>query len=132
MRDDITTEFSFILKPSKRGIGVFVTHNIKKGIFLRLFTDEGVRGDVIRKKSAIPKIFWGHCVDRGNGLTITPKDFSAMPVGCYINHSKNSNAVWKNDNAYYAIRDISEGEEILTDYNFLGEPEEEKENYYKN
>ena len=35
-----TTEFSFILKPAKHGIGVFATHNIKIKTFLRLFGDK--------------------------------------------------------------------------------------------
>lgn len=37
---DKTDEFSFILKPSEYGIGVFATHNIKKDTYLRLFGKE--------------------------------------------------------------------------------------------
>ena len=35
-----TSEFSFILKPSKYGVGVFAAHDIKKGTFLRLFGND--------------------------------------------------------------------------------------------
>ena len=37
---DTTNEFSFVLKPSEHGIGVFAAHGIKAGTFLRLFGDD--------------------------------------------------------------------------------------------
>lgn len=47
-----TTEFSFILKPTKHGIGVFATHDIKAETYLRLFGSEDATTDVsvVRKK----------------------------------------------------------------------------------
>lgn len=70
-------------------------------------------------------------MDRGNKL-ICPEDFGSMPVGWYINHSKNNfNAIHKNFN-WFAFKDINKDEEILVDYNELNEPEESKEDYYKN
>ena len=37
---DKTDEFSFVLKSSEHGIGVFTVHDIKKGTHLRLFGDD--------------------------------------------------------------------------------------------
>ncbi len=127
-----TTEFSFILKTTEHGIGVFAVHDIKAETYLRLFGDEkNEKNDVsvIRKKEGVPKFFQQFCVSRGDTLRC-PKDFGCMEVGWYLNHSKTPNAYHKNYE-YYAIRDIKAGEEITIDYNILEEPKEAKENYYK-
>lgn len=54
-----TTEFSFVLKKSKHGVGVFAMHDIAKETFLRLFGDENNPNDVsvIRKKKDVPEFF---------------------------------------------------------------------------
>ncbi len=127
---DTTSEFSFILKPSQRGIGVFATHDIKKGTLLRLFSEAKSR---LLPKGEVPVPFRDYPVDRGDQWKCPP-DFGAMAVGWYLNHSKNCNAapgpIVDDDWEYYATRDIAAGEEILIDYNALGEPEDAKEDYY--
>ncbi len=131
MSETKTTEFSFILKPAEHGIGVFAAHDIKVGTYLRFFGDETIATDVsvIRDKKDVPEFFRQYCVDRGEKLQC-PKDFGAMEVGWYLNHSKTPNAYHGNYD-YYALRDIKEGEEITIDYNSLEEPEESKESYYR-
>ncbi|MFA5355122.1 MAG: SET domain-containing protein [Candidatus Paceibacterota bacterium] len=123
-----TTEFSFILKPAKYGVGVFAVHDIKKDTYLRLFNEENVEVSISRERKDIPELFQEYCVDRGDML-LCPKDFGHMEVGWYINHSKDPNAYHKDYN-YYALRDIKAGEEIIIDYNTLEEPEESKKEYY--
>jgi uncharacterized protein len=126
-----TTEFSFILKPTEHGVGVFAVHDIKAGIYLRLFgneADEGVDVSIIRKKETVPEIFRQFCVDRNNELR-SPKDFGCMEIGWHLNHSKLPNAHHE-DYQYFASRDILAGEEITIDYNSLEEPAENKEKYY--
>ena len=127
-----TTEFSFILKSTKHGIGVFAAHDIKKDIYLRLFGNELLSGDVpaLRKKEDVPEIFRQYCIDRPKGI-ICPGDFGRMEIGWYLNHSKTPNAYHRNYK-YYSLRHIKAGEEITIDYNTLKEPEENKEDYYKN
>ncbi|MBU1179877.1 SET domain-containing protein [Patescibacteria group bacterium] len=126
-----TTEFSFVLKKSKYGVGVFAVHGIKAKTFLKLFGDQvpGKKVAKKRKKEDLPKIFQEYCIDRGD-IMLCPKDFGRMEVGWHLNHSKKPNAAHKNYK-YYALRDIKEGEEITIDYNSLEEPEENKETYYK-
>ena len=129
---DTTNEFSFILKPSEHGIGVFAVHDIKKGTYLKLFGNQGLmKMSRVMKKVDIPEIFRQYCANRENGLVEGPLDFGAMQVGWYLNHSKNCNSS-HNDYKFYANQDILAGEEILIDYNTLEEPEEEKDAYYKN
>ena len=125
-----TNEFSFILKPSKHGIGVFATHNIVKGTYLRLFGCEKENEHKIRmlKSNEVQKDFQGYCLSRGKKL-ICPDDFGKMAVGWYLNHSKKFNAEHK-DFHWYAAKDIKSGEEILIDYNTLKESEDGKEKYY--
>lgn len=126
---EITNEFSFILKPAQYGVGVFATHDIKKGTHLRLFVDEKTNEHEARvmQKTDVPEMFYGHCLDRGDTM-ICPPDFGAMPIGWYVNHFQTPNArPGSNPNKHrryrwYAIQDIKEGEEILFDYNNLEEP----------
>jgi SET domain-containing protein len=127
-----TDEFSFLLKPSEHGIGVFAAHDIKKGTYLRFFGGETEETDVsvVRKKEDVPEPFRQYCMDRGDTLRC-PKDFGRMEVGWHLNHSKTPNAYHRNYD-YYALRDILTGEEITIDYNSLEEPEEAKEDYYRN
>lgn len=125
--EDKTNEFSFTLKPSDYGVGVFATHDIKEGTYLRLFGDSS--SYIMRKKEDVPEYWSNYCVSRGEEL-VCPRDFGAMQVGWYLNHSKNPNAIHKNYE-YYALRAIKAGEEILIDYNTLEEPEGSKEDYYK-
>lgn len=124
-----TTEFSFILKPSEHGVGVFAAHNIEKDTYLRLFNEERVEVSILRRKEDVPETFKDYCVDKGD-MMLCPKDFGCMEVGWYINHSKAPNA-YHDNYSYYALRDIKEGEEITIDYNTLGEPEGSKAEYYK-
>ena len=135
---DSTSEFSFILKPSEHGIGVFAAHDITKGVHLRLFGDEKNQliqfRDRLLFKREIPELFREYCIDRGESMKCPP-DFGCIPIGWYLNHSKELNASRGekvNDNwEFYATRDILAGEEILIDYNSLDESEEAKESYYR-
>ena len=128
---DSTNEFSFILKPAKHGVGVFAVHDIKEGMYLRLFRDEGLPYNIAidRNIKDVPKLFHSHCVSRGEVLKC-PSDFGRMEIGWYLNHSETPNA-YHIDYIYRAKRDIKSGEEITIDYNSLEEPEEVKEDYYK-
>lgn len=127
-----TTEFSFILKPSEHGVGVFANEDIKKNTHLRLFGDKEAIDlrSLIRKKKDVPSVFRGYCMDRGDDL-VCPADFGHMQIGWYLNHSTSPNTYPDNDYKWYASRDIKTGEEITIDYNSLNEPNESKEDYYK-
>jgi SET domain-containing protein len=128
---DATNEFSFRLKPSEHGIGVFAMHDISKGTHLRLFGDGEHLEDRSRalQKKSVPEEFQDFCMYKESNL-VCPGDFGVMPIGWYLNHSFSNNAYHK-DYQWYASRDIKAGEEILIDYNSLGEPEEQKDEYYK-
>jgi hypothetical protein len=124
-------EYSFYLKPSEHGVGVFAACYISKGAYLRLFGDgEHVenRSRFLRKID-VPKIFQEYCMDRGSKL-VCPGDFGVMPIGWYLNHSLSPNA-HHIDYKWYASCDIEAGEEVLIDYNTLEEPEDSRNAYYK-
>jgi len=132
MKEKTTNEFSFVLKSTKHGVGVFAAHNIAKGTFLRLFAKEtptSKRHSRALPKKDIPKLFQEYCVDRGETM-MCPEDFGAMPVGWYLNHSRTPNATHQNYN-YYSAKDIVVGEEITIDYNILEEPKESRSPYYR-
>lgn len=127
---DVTTEFSFYLKPAKYGVGVFIIHGIKEDTYLRLYgkETEETEATVKRDKTEVPEFFRGYCLDRGDAL-ICPADFGHMELGWYMNHSKEPNAYHKDLN-FYAKRDIEKGEEITIDYNALGESSDARDGYY--
>jgi len=62
-----TDEFSFVIKPSKHGVGVFAAHGIRSGTYLRLFHEENEESvGVERKKKYVPEYFRQYCLDRGD------------------------------------------------------------------
>lgn len=125
-----TNHESFILKPSTvegGGIGVFAVHGIEKGTRLELFTDNFE--EELRDKREVPEALQGYCLDHESGKLQCPKYFNQMDIGNYINHSREANTRW-DSNAYYATKDIQEDEEIFSNYNELGEPEDAKDSYY--
>lgn len=127
---ETTNEFSFILKPSKFGVGVFAAHEIKSDTKLAI-NKEGGETRVLDVKD-IPRVFKDFTIALEDGKRIAPKEFNHMWLVWYLNHSKNPNAELNvKENNYYSIKDIREGEEILINYNSLDEPESEKEEYYK-
>src|SRR3989344_5915922 len=129
MEENKTTEFSFVLKPSGTGVGVFAAHAISAGTYLRLFgTDDG-NEEMLRDKKDVPVAFQGYVLDRPEEKVLAPRDFGQMHIGWYLNHSVSPNAEHK-DLRWYSARDITEGEEILIDYNTLGEPDAAREAYY--
>lgn len=137
MRHD-TDEFSFRLQPATipgAGVGVFCTHDIAKGTFLRLFGRDELSDDEelttvasIRPKDAVPDMFIPYTIHTAEFL-ICPKDFGHMFVASYLNHSATPNTFFRKYN-WYALRDLQAGEELLIDYNTLGEPQDAKEDYY--
>lgn len=127
-----TDEFSFILKPTEHGVGVFATHAIKRGTHLRLFGDKerNLAEDTrLLGRQEVPEVFRGYCLDRQDGKVICPPDFGAMSIGWYLNHSADPNATHR-DFRWYASRDIQAEEEIMVDYNTLEEPIGARDTYY--
>ena len=123
-----TNEFSFVLRPSEHGVGVFAAHDIEEGTHLRLFPEKGP-APVERDANAVPECFRAYCIWKGSLLTC-PSDFGHMAIGWYLNHSKTPNA-YHVEFDYYANRDIKAGDEITIDYNSLEESEDNKADYYR-
>lgn len=134
------SEFTFILEPSPLGgIGVFAAHDIPKGTIL-FRSDHNPRK---LKVQEIPEPFRKYCVYVSDDECYGPERFDRMEIGWYINHSAKPNIGRKSQvtleetvnnieaRAVHALRDIKAGDEILMDYNELGEPEYVKEDYYK-
>ncbi len=130
-----TNEFSFILKVSNipnAGIGVFAAHDIDNGAKLQIFPDEG--DSILVNRREVPEIFRDYPVSEPDGMLRRPKNFSAMWIGWYLNHSKEPNAkliqgTGADFKGYSAIKDIKKGEEITVDYRNFKEKENSKENY---
>jgi SET domain-containing protein len=129
MRTD-TDHQSFILKPSSiKGIGVFVLHDIAEGTYLELFRKDFQ--EEIRELGEVPEELRGYCLNREDDKLLCPKFFNRLDIGNYVNHSENANMRYQKGSGYFAKRDIKAGEELFANYRELGEPEDSREDYYK-
>jgi len=112
-----TDERSFVLRPSAiSGVGVFITHPVKRGTYLALFLDDTVRRIRYEEMEADPQLkafclVYG--VERGEYCCV-PHSFAKMEVGWFLNHSLTPNA--ERNDGWRAARDIAAGEEITIDY----------------
>lgn len=123
-----SSEFTFVLRPSPiGGVGVFATHDIKKGT--QVFTGEFSPRKM--KIAEIPKELKMYCIFINDEECLCPKRFDRMEIDWFVNHSKNPNVEKTPQGTVFALRDIHAGEEIVCDYNNLGEPDHLKEDYYR-
>lgn len=125
-----TNEFSFVLKPSAitgAGVGVFATHQILAGTKLYLHTDNHVSRQM--HKNDVPAQLLKLCIAKDEDTYICPEHFNRVEIGWYVNHSSTPNAT-KREDGWHALADIEAGDEILMDYNQLGEPASTKEAFY--
>lgn len=125
-----TDEFSFVLKPSSikdAGVGVFAVHSIVAGTKLHLHTDNHVSREL--KPDKVPAELLKLCIAEENETYICPEHFNRVEMGWYVNHSLKPN-IEKREDGFHAIADIKPGDEIVMDYNSLGEPNDKKEAFY--
>lgn len=119
-----TTEISFVLLPSPHdGVGVFCTHGIREGTYLRLFSGPDPRfiANGNMAKNRVLAVFSHHYgIENENGCYV-PHDFGCMEIGWYLNHSASPNTYRTRESGYFASRDIQAGEEITIDYETIGQ-----------
>lgn len=127
-----TDRESFVLKPStvpEGGVGVFALHDIAAGTHMALFLDDFE--EEIRNEGEVPLELRAYCLYQGGGKILCPKHFNRLDIGNYLNHSENSNLKYQLGKGYRAARDIKASEELFANYRDLGEPEDQREEYYK-
>jgi hypothetical protein len=130
--DNKTSHESFILKPSTingSGVGVFALHDIVEGTYMELFRDDFE--EEVRDVKDVPTELQAYCIWREDGKVDCPKMFNRMDIGNYLNHSENWNLKYEKGKGYFAARDIKAGDELFANYRDLGEPEDQREEYYK-
>jgi phosphoethanolamine N-methyltransferase len=135
-----STQYSYMLKATPgRGVGVFAIHDIPAGTSICDLTKFKIR---ICHKSEVPQELIGHCIHQENDQEIAPDRFDHMPIYWYMNHSEDSANVKLSagisveDGQWlvmpmHAVKDIKAGEELLANYNELGEPDDSKEDFYR-
>lgn len=132
-------QYSYVLKASPgRGIGVFALCDIPAGASISDCMKFQVR---LCKLDEVPQELQGHCIYLKDNNAIAPERFDQMPIFWYINHSDTPNISIPNGISIvdgkllimemYALKDIKAGDELCSNYNELGEPEESKEEFYR-
>ena len=113
-----TSAISFCLRPSPiHGVGVFTTHPIMRGAYLRLFspTETAVLRRPLKAGGTFTRQYG---VPTANGRYWTAPDFGRMSVGWYLNHSERPNA-YRYRYRFYSYRAIRAHEEITINYREL-------------
>lgn len=118
---DRTDEASFLLRPSRHGVGVFAAHAIRAGTYLRLYADPEAEISRRVRRCEVPGEFIKYCLEVDDEHVIRPNDFGHMELVWYLNHSPTPNA-GHCDYRYHALRDIEAGEEITIDYATVDRP----------
>ena len=135
------TEYSLMLQPSKvHGLGVFAVYDIPAGVLLFHHTSAPRRVET----KTVPIEWQKYCIHLNEHESIVPEKFDRMEIGWFINHSHEPNVGHKtvissldrltdagDARKIHTLRAIKAGEEILMDYNDIGEPESTKEAYFK-
>lgn len=117
--------FHFRLKPSGipgAGVGVFATTNIPRGTYLReLFAEDDVRTLTWEEFASLdlPEELKENFPVRYDDACYLPRDFNRLSIGWYLNHSTEPNLAHDANHDYYALRDLTAGEELLIDYDQL-------------
>lgn len=126
-----TTEFSFILKPTNHGIGVFATHSIIEGTPLRLLGPTN-NDFVERRLEDVPSTFRKYCLKYDSEKMVCPRDFGQMSLEWFLNHAPQSIAAIRTFDGvnHVAAKDLSAGDELTIDYNCFGEDASLKDSFY--
>jgi SET domain-containing protein len=116
--DSRTDEFSFILRASAHGVGVFAAHRIQKGVTLRLYSDEvGALVSIRVRQDEVPGEFIKYCIPCPEPDWVwRPADFTRMDLVWFLNHDPHPSAAVDAEYCYTALKDIAPGEEITIDY----------------
>ncbi len=112
------------LRPSKiDGIGCFTDVAIKKGEFVRVWDTEDSKWVSLREAHASRyKDLYKRYGIRSAGGYWVPVDFLRMSAGWYMNHSTSPNLQSDDGEVtYFALRDITAGEELTIDYRRMDE-----------
>ncbi len=115
----------FRLKPSTivgAGVGVFATTAIPRGAALTgLFAEDDIRRLTWEEFATldVPADVKDRFATRYDDECFVPSNFNRMSVGWYLNDSHDPNAGRDANYDYFALRDISAGEELLIRYDDL-------------
>jgi hypothetical protein len=116
-----------LARSETHGIGVFAIKRIKKGARIFGSDDAGMvwirDGDTLGLARKIRKLYSDFGVLK-NGRFGCPSNFNLLTPAWYLNHSSQRPNVRCDDNYdFFALRDISRGEELTTDYPSYSENE---------
>jgi SET domain-containing protein len=120
--------FTRICQSKIHGVGVFAIRDIPK--YTYIFTGDNskmvwVNKTVVDKQEPnIKKLYDDFCVIKGDKY-YCPDNFNNMNIGWFLNESKENPNVGCDENYdFYALNDISKGEELTLSYTtFSDEPE---------
>lgn len=116
--------YTRIARSKIHGVGVFAIRAIKRGAHVFYGDNDKllwVQADKLNGLSpGLKKLYDDFCIKRGERFGC-PTNFNRMTVAWYLNHSGRPNVACDRSYRFYAIRNISSGEELTTDYGTYSE-----------
>jgi SET domain-containing protein len=83
------------------------------------------------REEDIPPELRGSGIAREGNLYLAPQTFNHIWIGWYLNHSGTPNSEEREEECFYAARDIAAGEEITVDYNNFNESDAKRDAYHR-
>lgn len=119
------------LKVSRiHGVGVFAILDIPRGTYVF----EGDTSDIVwydekdldlpHQPESVQKLYEDFCIlktEKGRRKLGCPANFNNMNSSWYVNYSDKPNLAFDEENGFYTLRDIQEGEELTVDYDTYSE-----------
>src|SRR5271157_4567153 len=108
------------LEPSTiHGVGVFAIIPIPKGTYAFMDHDEPIvwvdKSIVESLPKPLRELYYSFAIIKGEKYGC-PKSFNDLTASWYLNHSERPNMAADKDYRFYAVRDVSAGEELTIDY----------------
>ena len=113
------------LQPSPiHGVGVFAVLPIAAGTYIFEPDDEDLltisENDIAELPEPIRKLYQDFC-PKEDGKYYCPHNLNRLTPPWFLNHSDKPNVAADKDLKFYALRDISPGEELTSDYSTYSE-----------
>lgn len=116
------------LEPSPHGVGVFAIVDIPKGTYIFEPDDTPIvkvsPAELNTLAQPLRRLYHDFCVLR-DGVYECPVSFNQLTPSWYLNNSGDPNVAPDEELRFYALRDISAGEELTASYETYSENEKD-------
>lgn len=124
--EHLSNEVYCRLKPGSHGVGVFAVRNIPANTnpFPGAFAGDYIelsKDDLTEVPLGVQSMIKAYCVFEDNNWIVPNIGLNRLDISFFLNHSKNPNLKTEDGETFFTLREIEEGEELLSDYDTYSE-----------